>query len=69
LFVQGSVFWGRYYLFGLAFFALAALMVLTPEWAPLEFGLLVSALLGTVGIKLIRLTRDLDKAARQEPSP
>src|SRR5262249_60829584 len=31
-FIQGSLFWGRHYAFGLAYFALAPLMLLRLEW-------------------------------------
>jgi hypothetical protein len=51
-FVMGSNYWGRCYAFGAAFWVLAALMPLHLEWAPLEFGLLWSAILTAVGMHL-----------------
>jgi serine/threonine-protein kinase len=39
VFIQGGLFWGRLYLAGLGYFVLAFVMRLSPEWAPLEFGL------------------------------
>jgi eukaryotic-like serine/threonine-protein kinase len=45
VFVHGSLFWGREYLVGLAYYALAFLMRLWPEWAPLEFALFHSGFL------------------------
>jgi tRNA A-37 threonylcarbamoyl transferase component Bud32 len=44
-FAMGSSYWGRFYLFGLAFFALAALMPLMLTLAPLGLGVLWSAAL------------------------
>jgi serine/threonine protein kinase len=57
-FVMGANYWGRCYAFGLAFWTLAALMPLHIEWAPLEFGLLWSATLTLVGLRLRRLGRE-----------
>jgi serine/threonine protein kinase len=57
-FVMGSNYWGRCYAFGVAFWALAALMPLHLEWAPLEFGLLWSVTLTLVGLHLRRLGRE-----------
>jgi len=54
-FVMGSNYWGRCYTFGLAFWGLAALMPMHLEWAPLEYGLLWSATLTMVGLRLRRL--------------
>ena len=45
VFVHGSLFWGRQYLFGLAYYALAFLMRLWPAWAPLEFAIFHSGYL------------------------
>lgn len=45
VFVHGSLFWGRQYLVGVAYFALAFVMRVQPEWAPLEFGLFHSGFL------------------------
>ncbi len=43
VFVHGSLFWGRQYLFGLAYYALAILMRLWPAYAPLEFAIFHSS--------------------------
>jgi predicted Ser/Thr protein kinase len=45
VFVHGSLFWGRQYLVGLAYYALAVLMRLWPAWAPLEFAIFHSGYL------------------------
>jgi predicted Ser/Thr protein kinase len=45
VFVHGSLFWGRQYLVGLAYYALAFLMRLWPAWAPLEFAIFHSGYL------------------------
>jgi hypothetical protein len=45
VFVHGSLFWGRQYLFGLPYYALAILMRLWPVWAPLEFAIFHSSYL------------------------
>jgi hypothetical protein len=55
-FPMGGQFWGRLYLVGLAFLALAVVMPLRLEWAPLEFGLTASVMLLTVGTHLRRQT-------------
>jgi len=62
-FVMGSNYWGRCYAFGLAFWALAALMPLHLEWAPLEFGLLWSATLTMLGLHLRRLANEAASGA------
>jgi serine/threonine-protein kinase len=53
-FVQGSLYWGRFYLLGMAFFALAIVMRLAPDWAPLATGVLYGAGQGVVGWYLLR---------------
>jgi hypothetical protein len=53
-FAMGSSYWGRCYAFGAAFFALAAVMPLRLEWAPLEFGLLWTVVLANIGLRLRR---------------
>jgi hypothetical protein len=53
-FVKGSVYWGRFYLLGLAFFAVAVIMQFTPDQAPLEMGLLHSSSLAAFGWYLLR---------------
>jgi serine/threonine-protein kinase len=39
VFIHGSLYWGRCYLAGLAYFVLAVVMRASLEWAPLEYGL------------------------------
>jgi serine/threonine-protein kinase len=53
-FVHGSLYWGRFYLLGLAFFALAIAMRFTPEWAPLEMGFLYGGGQAAAGWWLLR---------------
>lgn len=53
-FVQGSLFWGKFYLLGLAFFALAIVIPFVPQWAPLEVGLLYGGTTVAVGWSLLR---------------
>ncbi len=53
-FVQGSLFWGKFYLIGLAFFALAIVIPFIPQWAPLEVGLLYALVQGIGGWRLLR---------------
>jgi hypothetical protein len=57
IFPLGSHFWGRFYLVGLAFLALAVVMPLRLELAPVEFGLAASAMLLVVGTRLRRQDR------------
>src|SRR5262249_15352085 len=54
-FVMGGSYWGRYYAIGLAFFALAPLMLLRLEWSPLAFGLVWALCLAAVARHLRRL--------------
>jgi serine/threonine-protein kinase len=54
LFSMGSVLWGRLYLAGLALLAVAVVMPLRLEWAPLEFGLTVSAIVACISFHLHR---------------
>ncbi len=56
-FVLGGMFWGRCYLFGLAFFALAAFLPLEISVAALPFGLLWSGCLIAMALHLRRLDR------------
>jgi serine/threonine-protein kinase len=55
-FIMGAIYWGGCYLLGLAFFALAVLMPLWPEAGPLALGLMMSAALVIMGIRLRRVT-------------
>jgi hypothetical protein len=69
MFIQGSVFWGLYYLFGLACFALALVMPLTPGWEPLEYGALMSVQVAVLGIKLLQLGRHFRAGSPAITSP
>jgi hypothetical protein len=53
--VMGGLYWGRYYMVGLAFFVLAALMPFQLGYAPLAFGLLWTACIVGIGLHLRRL--------------
>ena len=55
LFVMGTRYWGRCYLFGAAFFVLAVLMPFFIKWSPLVFGLLWFSCLVSIGRHLRRL--------------
>ena len=48
-FVMGARHWGRCYVFGVAFFVLAALMPLMLPWSALAFGLLWCGCLVSIG--------------------
>jgi phosphatidylglycerophosphate synthase len=56
-FTMGSSYWGKCYLFGLAFFVLAALMPLKLEWAwaPLALGTLWAVTLVLIARHVRRL--------------
>jgi serine/threonine-protein kinase len=69
LFVMGSIYWGRHYAFGMAYFALAALMPLRLEWAPLGYGLLSAACAVVIGLRLLRLRAETRSADRNGPAP
>jgi serine/threonine-protein kinase len=60
---MGAVYWGRCYAFGAAFFALAVVMPLNLDWASLGFGVLWSAVLTMLGLRLRRL--GAEASARQ----
>jgi serine/threonine-protein kinase len=55
LFTMGGALWGRLYLAGLALLGVAALMPLRLEWAPVEFGLVVSMIGAGICFRLYRL--------------
>ncbi len=61
-FVMGSNYWGRCYAVGVAFFALAIVMSLSLEWAPLEFGTAWGTTLVALGshLKSIGRASELD---------
>ena len=52
--VVGACYWGRGYAFAAGFFLLAVLMPLRPLWASAEFGLLWTAALVAIGLRLRR---------------
>jgi hypothetical protein len=54
-FVMGGSYGGRYYLSSLAFFALAPLLLLSLEWAPVAYGLVWALCLAAVARHLRRL--------------
>jgi hypothetical protein len=62
-FAMGSNFWGRCYAIGLAFLALAVLMPLKLDLAPLLFGLLWGTTLAALGLHLRRLAADAPAGA------
>jgi serine/threonine protein kinase len=57
LFITGSSYWGRCYLFSAAFFGLAMVLPLGLHWAPLAFGGLWTVTLTAVGWHLRHLAR------------
>jgi hypothetical protein len=71
LFVMGSNYWGGFYAIGLTFFALAALMPRTGDFAPLMFVLLWSATLLLMGVRLRRLgvQNDYSRNLRKQAEP
>lgn len=62
-FIMGCNYWGKLYAVGVLFFALAALMPLHLEWAPLEFGTLWTAALVAVGLRLEKLSREANRVS------
>jgi hypothetical protein len=54
-FVLGGTFWGRCYLYGLAFFALAAVLPLLLHWSAVPFGVLWCSCLIHLGLHLQHL--------------
>ncbi|HLX61993.1 MAG TPA: serine/threonine-protein kinase [Planctomycetota bacterium] len=56
-FAMGSSYWGKCYVFGVAFFVLAPLMPLKPEWSPLEFGGLSSAVQAYICVHLRQMAK------------
>ena len=70
-FIMGSNYWGKLYAVGLAFWVMAALMPLHLDWAPLEFGVLWSAVLVALGLHLRTLGQkaELEKTTTLFPVP
>ena len=64
-FSMGSNYWGRCYAIGLGFFVMAVLMPLHPEWSPLEFGILWTVALTSLGLHLRKLLRESRAEAEQ----
>jgi serine/threonine-protein kinase len=50
--ILGSCYWGWCNAFGAAFYGLTLLMTYDLRWAPMEFGVLWAAALGTIGFRL-----------------
>jgi serine/threonine-protein kinase len=65
-FVMGGIYWGHCYTFGLVFFGLALLMPLDLRWSPAEFGLLWSAILVAIGLRLHRLGKETAAESRSQ---
>src|SRR5262249_34330405 len=57
-FFLGSSYWGGCYAIALAYFVLAALMLLDIRWSVLEYGALWGAVLALIGWHLRRLGRE-----------
>ena len=61
VFVHGVTYWGRLYLNGLAFFAIAAAMPLVPvTYWPTVYGVLLSTLQVLMGFHLSRVHKDAE---------
>jgi hypothetical protein len=65
-FTMGGALWGRLYLAGLAFFAVAVVMPWRLDWAPVEFGV---AATGVVMVAILHLRRTLVPAPPGAASP
>jgi serine/threonine protein kinase len=66
-FLMGSNYWGRCYLLGVVFFALAAVMPMHLDYAPLEFGGVWAATLLMIGLHLRRVgEKAREEAEKQE---
>ena len=68
LFIMGASYWGRCYAFGFAFWAIAALLPLNLEFAPLAFGMLWALTLVSLGMHLRSLGVEAENQKRP-PSP
>jgi eukaryotic-like serine/threonine-protein kinase len=64
-FVMGSNYWGRCYLFGVAFWVMAAVMPLKLSLAPLEFGAVWTVSLAWLGyhLRLLGIRAEQERAA------
>ena len=62
-FVMGGTYWGRCYVIGSAFLALSVLLAWQLDWGPFGFGLLLSASLVVLSLRLRRLASDRGRGA------
>jgi serine/threonine-protein kinase len=63
--VVARLYWGPMYLYALAYYLLAVVMKLRPEWAPLEFAALSGGISVAVGFLLRRAGGPTDGAERR----
>jgi serine/threonine-protein kinase len=57
VFIHGSLYWGRCYLAGLAYFVLAVVMRASLEWSPLAYGLIHGGYMAYVSLHIRRQQR------------
>ena len=67
-FIMGCNYWGRCYAIGLAFLLFAIISTFDLRWAPLEFGVLWSVALTSVGFRLRKLSNRISPG-NQSGSP
>jgi serine/threonine-protein kinase len=67
-FVMGSNYWGRCYILGLGFFALAVAMTFSVDWAPFEFGVAWGTTLAVIGWRLRSLSQPVERDLGSELS-
>jgi serine/threonine-protein kinase len=60
-FFFARLYWGPVYLYALAYYVLACVMKLQPEWAPLEFAVVFAVINVTMGVMLRRVEKKREK--------
>jgi serine/threonine protein kinase len=68
-FSLGGLYWGRLYLLGLCFFALALLMPLRLDWAPPVFGAMMTLTISVLLRAIIRVNRERAQLEGKATSP
>jgi hypothetical protein len=67
--IVGDRYWGQSYFMGLGFFVLGMVMLVTPNWAPLAFGLASAVYFTATGLYLRRLGDEIARRPAEARPP